>query len=213
MPGSHRPALLQRLRCARPPVRRQLAAHQPHRARCPPPAGPFAPAAAQAMLDNLILGLAAVSGMQQENMTRGHGWRFHGDRPSPRARPPCPGDADPRTGARLAATDDSILTPLLEICDSTMTYRQPAFRPPTLHARGGPAAAQRCESPLSRPHQFNVLGRLTTRNCLPIRSPTCPLRSGARTGRRLAVGPCIAESRRAFQTARGRCHRDSQGSL
>ncbi|TDU72898.1 putative circularly permuted ATP-grasp superfamily protein [Prosthecobacter fusiformis] len=94
------------------------------------PAGPFSLSAAQSSLDTLILDLAALSGMQQENMTRGHGWRFL------------------EIGRRLEratiiltlikgtmeqkAQDDSLLSPLLEICDSTMTYRRLHFALPVL---------------------------------------------------------------------------------
>ncbi len=94
------------------------------------PAGPFSLSAAQGALDTLVLDLAALSGMQQENMTRGHGWRFM------------------EIGRRLeratiiltllkgtlkqTTKDDSILGPLLEICDSTMTYRRLHFARPVL---------------------------------------------------------------------------------
>jgi uncharacterized circularly permuted ATP-grasp superfamily protein/uncharacterized alpha-E superfamily protein len=94
------------------------------------PAGPFQAGAAQAMLDTLILDLAAVSGMQQENMTRGHGWRFMEigrrlERATSIARLA-------RTAARLAASDDAVLVPLLEVCDSSMTYRRLHFARPAL---------------------------------------------------------------------------------
>jgi uncharacterized circularly permuted ATP-grasp superfamily protein/uncharacterized alpha-E superfamily protein len=80
------------------------------------------------VLDSLILHLAAFSGMQAENMTRGHGWRFLelGRRierslgvlgllestPNP--------DAD----------EVPALDPLLETCDSVMTYRRRHFSRP-----------------------------------------------------------------------------------
>lgn len=94
------------------------------------PAGPFQPGAAQAVLDTLILDLAAVSGMQQENMTRGHGWRFleigrRLERATSLARLA-------RTAARLAVSDDAVLVPLLEVCDSSMTYRRLHFARPAL---------------------------------------------------------------------------------
>ena len=94
------------------------------------PFGPFQPGAAQAVLDTLILDLAAISGMQQENMTRGHGWRFMEigrrlERAGSLARMT-------RTAARLAADDDTVLVPLLEICDSSMTYRRLHFARPAL---------------------------------------------------------------------------------
>jgi uncharacterized alpha-E superfamily protein len=82
------------------------------------------------VLDTLILDLAAISGMQQENMTRGHGWRFMEigrrlERAGSLARMT-------RTAARLAADDDTVLVPLLEICDSSMTYRRLHFARPAL---------------------------------------------------------------------------------
>lgn len=94
------------------------------------PAGPFQTGPAQAMLDTLILNLAAVSGMQQENMTRGHGWRFleigrRLERATTLARLA-------RTAARLSVSDDAVLVPLLEVCDSSMTYRRLHFARPAL---------------------------------------------------------------------------------
>ena len=78
-------------------------------------------------LDALILDTAAFGGMHLDNVTRGHGWRFL------------------EIGRRLerAATNLEILrfgagasparlVPLLEICDSTMTYRRLHFAAPTL---------------------------------------------------------------------------------
>ncbi|MBK1882054.1 circularly permuted type 2 ATP-grasp protein [Luteolibacter pohnpeiensis] len=76
-------------------------------------------------LDTLILHLAALAGMEAENMTRGQGWRFF------------------ETGRRIeraistlkllqtAAGDDGLkLDPLLETCDSVMTYRRRHFSRP-----------------------------------------------------------------------------------
>jgi uncharacterized circularly permuted ATP-grasp superfamily protein/uncharacterized alpha-E superfamily protein len=81
-------------------------------------------------LNRMITDLAAFSGMEMENMTRGHGWRFLD------------------VGRRLErsmnlidllhktlATDlseGSILEPLLEIADSTLTYRRRYFARPLL---------------------------------------------------------------------------------
>ena len=82
------------------------------------------------MLDTLILDLAAFSGMQIENMTHGHGWRFlEIGRRVERTLVVLvlAGDA-----ARIAEHDDSVLTPLLEICDSSMTYRRLHFARPRL---------------------------------------------------------------------------------
>ena len=82
-------------------------------------------------LNRMITDLAAFSGMEMENMTRGHGWRFLD------------------IGRRLerAANMTMLLTrslaagiaritrcsgPLLEIADSTMTYRRRYFAQPQL---------------------------------------------------------------------------------
>jgi len=75
-----------------------------------------------ALLNTLIVDLAAFSGMEMENMTRGHGWRFldfgrrleRGTnlvnllRASLPAKPKAP----------------IVLEPLLEVADSSMTYRR-----------------------------------------------------------------------------------------
>jgi len=82
-------------------------------------------------LDTLILDLAAFSGMQIENMTHGHGWRFlEIGRRLERAIFTTP----LIKAAAIAAgkQDESVLSPLLEICDSTMTYRRLHFARPQL---------------------------------------------------------------------------------
>jgi uncharacterized circularly permuted ATP-grasp superfamily protein/uncharacterized alpha-E superfamily protein len=78
--------------------------------------------AALALLNHTIMELAAFSGMEMENMTRGNGWRFL--------------DIGRRlersvnlvnlVRAALSATgaSDAVLEPLLEIADSSMTYRR-----------------------------------------------------------------------------------------
>jgi uncharacterized alpha-E superfamily protein len=75
-------------------------------------------------LDRMVLHLSAFAGMQAENMIRGQGWRFL------------------ETGRRLergwsglgllraSATDQAMLEPLIEICDSVMTYRRRYFSRP-----------------------------------------------------------------------------------
>ena len=75
-------------------------------------------------LDRVVLHLAAFSGMQAENMIRGQGWRFL------------------ETGRRLeralcglalldtASGEPTLLEPLIEICDSVMTYRRRHFSRP-----------------------------------------------------------------------------------
>lgn len=133
------------------------------------PAGPFSLPAAQSALDTLILDLAALSGMQQENMTRGHGWRFL------------------EIGRRLeratiiltllqgtlkqAGQDDSILSPLLEICDSTMTYRRLHFARPLL-APVMDLLLLNDVNPRSVAHQIIVLGRQATQLPVDPKSPS-----------------------------------------
>ncbi len=95
-----------------------------------PPA--TAPGAAEMLrtLDTLVLHLAAFAGMQAENMTRGQGWRFlEVGRRVERAL----------GGLRLLGTAaargdgwSTLLDPLLETCDSVMTYRRRHFSRPQL---------------------------------------------------------------------------------
>ena len=87
--------------------------------------------AVSSALDTLILDLAAFSGMEMENMTRGHGWRFL--------------DMGRRMerSVNLAELLQVVLTwkegrellyePLLEICDSVITYRRRHFSEIRLH--------------------------------------------------------------------------------
>jgi uncharacterized circularly permuted ATP-grasp superfamily protein/uncharacterized alpha-E superfamily protein len=81
-------------------------------------------------LNRMITDLAAFSGMEMENMTRGHGWRFleigrRLERATNMAtlltRSLSPGSAY-----------QAMLGPLLEIADSTMTYRRRYFAQPQL---------------------------------------------------------------------------------
>ncbi|BCU78816.1 circularly permuted type 2 ATP-grasp protein [Luteolibacter sp. LG18] len=79
-------------------------------------------------LDALVLHLAAFAGMQAENMTRGHGWRFlEIGRRIERALGVLSLLAS-APGTQLA--DCPALEPLLETCDSTMTYRRRHFSRP-----------------------------------------------------------------------------------
>jgi uncharacterized circularly permuted ATP-grasp superfamily protein/uncharacterized alpha-E superfamily protein len=88
------------------------------------------PSDALTMLNRLIGTLAAFSGMEMENMTRGHGWRFlEVGRRLERAtnlvtvlRAALPADG----------TGHTALLPLLEIADSAMTYRRRYFAQPQL---------------------------------------------------------------------------------
>ena len=84
---------------------------------------------ALSLLNRLVVDLSAFSGMEMENMTRGHGWRFL--------------DVGRRLergiglvhllAAGLAPEGvDPFLPPLLEIADSTLTYRRRYFTQPVL---------------------------------------------------------------------------------
>jgi len=78
--------------------------------------------AALALLNRTIMDLAAFSGMEMENMTRGNGWRFLDiGRRLERSV-----NLVTLVRAALSATNasDAILEPLLEIADSSMTYRR-----------------------------------------------------------------------------------------
>jgi uncharacterized circularly permuted ATP-grasp superfamily protein/uncharacterized alpha-E superfamily protein len=92
---------------------------------------PFANALA--LINTLIADLAAFSGMEMENMTRGHGWRFLDfGRRLERAMNllefvRAAIEVDPETSVTLP--------PLLELADSSMTYRRRYFAQP----RFGPA--------------------------------------------------------------------------
>ena len=90
-------------------------------------------------LNRIITDLAAFSGMEMENMTRGHGWRFLnlGRRleRSVNLIGVLRGAAFARRRARSAAPDAAnaaIVEPLLEIADSSMTYRRRYYAQPRL---------------------------------------------------------------------------------
>jgi uncharacterized circularly permuted ATP-grasp superfamily protein/uncharacterized alpha-E superfamily protein len=81
-------------------------------------------------LNRMITDLAAFSGMEMENMTRGHGWRFLDvGRRLERAM-----NATSLVRQALAAgpSGNAVLEPLLEIADSSMTYRRRYFARPQL---------------------------------------------------------------------------------
>jgi uncharacterized circularly permuted ATP-grasp superfamily protein/uncharacterized alpha-E superfamily protein len=83
-----------------------------------------------AHLNRMITDLSAFSGMEMENMTRGHGWRFLDvGRRLERAM-----NAIHLVRQALAAdpADSAVLEPLLEIADSSMTYRRRYFARPQL---------------------------------------------------------------------------------
>ena len=85
---------------------------------------------AGAVLNNLVHDLAALSGMEMENMTRGHGWVFldlgrRVERASAVARLL-------EAALRCAGRRELLLEPLLEITDSVITYRRRYFAEPRL---------------------------------------------------------------------------------
>jgi len=87
---------------------------------------------ASAMLDALVLDLAAFSGMEMENMTRGHGWMFLDfGRRLERSR-----NLLALLAAFLASGDrmDLLMEPVLDMCDSVITYRQRHFA--EMHMQG-----------------------------------------------------------------------------
>jgi uncharacterized alpha-E superfamily protein len=80
---------------------------------------------ALALLNTLIMDLAAFSGLEMENMTRGHGWRFldFGRRLERGAN--LVGVVRAALSAEIKT--EIVLEPLLEIADSAMTYRRRYF--------------------------------------------------------------------------------------
>lgn len=83
-------------------------------------------------LDTLVLHLAAFGGMQAENMTRGQGWRFL--EVGRRIERALSGLKLLRTAAGQGDGEPPLLDPLLETCDSVMTYRRRHFSRPRLDA-------------------------------------------------------------------------------
>ncbi len=80
---------------------------------------------ALALLNTLIMDLGAFSGMEMENMTRGHGWRFLDlgrrlERAMNLTRLV-------HSAVAVEASTPGTLEPLLEIADSVMTYRRRFF--------------------------------------------------------------------------------------
>ena len=113
-------------------------------------------ATARGLLDTLMLDLAAFAGMQQENMTRGHGWRFlETGRRIERAIRVL---SLVKTAAASCAGGNAILTPLLEVCDSTMTYRRLHFAAADLLPVADLLLLNE-DNPRSVAFQFHRLGR------------------------------------------------------
>ena len=83
-------------------------------------------------LDTLVLHLAAFAGMEAENMTRGQGWRFL--EVGRRIERAMSGLSLLRTAALQGDGETIVLDPLLETCDSVMTYRRRHFSRPRLDA-------------------------------------------------------------------------------
>jgi uncharacterized circularly permuted ATP-grasp superfamily protein/uncharacterized alpha-E superfamily protein len=81
-------------------------------------------------LNRMITDLAAFSGMEMENMTRGHGWRFLdiGRRLERSANM----TMLLRASLTAGSPHQAMLDPLLEVADSTMTYRRRYFAEPQL---------------------------------------------------------------------------------
>ncbi len=113
------------------------------------------PGAILLALHRLIFQLAAFSGMEMENMTRGHAWRFLDiGRRLERGI-----NLVTNVSAVLATDPDgTALTPLLEYTDSTMTYRRRYLARPEL-----PTALTLLlkdeSNPRSLAFQFKALGR------------------------------------------------------
>ena len=96
----------------------------------PPTPRRATPGTILAPLHRLIMQLAAFSGMEMENMTRGHAWTFLAvGRRLERAL-----NVAAKVRAVLATdpTGSTALPPLLEYTDSTMTYRRRHFAQPEL---------------------------------------------------------------------------------
>lgn len=81
-------------------------------------------------LDTLVLHLSAFAGMQAENMTRGQGWRFL--EIGRRLERALSGLTLLKTAAGQGIPDPVLLDPLLETCDSVMTYRRRHFSRPRM---------------------------------------------------------------------------------
>ena len=81
-----------------------------------------------ALLNTLIVDLAAFAGMEMENMTRGHGWRFlEIGRRLERAKNMI---TLVQGALKVEPVDPGALEPVLEIADSVMTYRRRYFAQP-----------------------------------------------------------------------------------
>ena len=111
-------------------------------------------------LDSLILHLSAIAGMQAENMTRGQGWRFL--EVGRRVERALGAVSLLRTAAGQGAGESQVLDPLLETCDSVMTYRRRHFSRPRLDAVIDLIFFD-ASNPRSAAYQIGILGREVTR--------------------------------------------------
>jgi uncharacterized circularly permuted ATP-grasp superfamily protein/uncharacterized alpha-E superfamily protein len=112
-------------------------------------------ARATALIHNLVLDLAAFNGMEMENMTRGHGWRFLDF--GRRLERGLSVLKLLRSAASSKSPPAAVLEPVLEIADSLMTYRRRYFTAPRL--AGVLDLLLRDESnPRSLLFQVNLLG-------------------------------------------------------
>jgi uncharacterized alpha-E superfamily protein len=85
-------------------------------------------ASATALIHNLVLDLAAFNGMEMENMTRGHGWRFLDF--GRRVERGLSVLNLLRAAATVEPAPTALLEFVLEIADSSMTYRRRYFSAP-----------------------------------------------------------------------------------
>jgi uncharacterized alpha-E superfamily protein len=84
------------------------------------------------LLNRIVMTLAAFSGVEAENMTRGHGWRFLGA--GRRLERGAALAAVVRAMLPRGASEGPALWPLLEIGDSSMTYRRRYYAEASLAA-------------------------------------------------------------------------------
>jgi uncharacterized circularly permuted ATP-grasp superfamily protein/uncharacterized alpha-E superfamily protein len=83
-----------------------------------------------AHLNRMITDLAAFAGMEMENMARGHGWRFLDV--GRRLERSLNLTALVKNAVAVRPSGTALLEPLLEVADSTMTYRRRYFARPQL---------------------------------------------------------------------------------
>lgn len=119
-----------------------------------PPSGTPDAAELLSTLDTLVLHLAAFAGMQSENMTRGQGWRFL--EVGRRVERALGGLRLLGAAAEVGNGGSPLMDPLLETCDSVMTYRRRHFSQPQLEGVIDLLFFDRT-NPRSVAHQFRVI--------------------------------------------------------